>query len=218
MQYFVLPHCCIAFNAKVASSALASSIVRKYHPERLEESMSKYEQTWSQFSDEFKQSLPESFQRMFKADKDDSISFWQNLCTITRNPDKPILLAFREPVARFISGAAYLEQDVEKLLQGLENDDQGYVLEKLPMSIRNNTHFIKQSWLIKDNTKIYQFPTELEQLCKDANLDWPLPKVNETKQEKPSLNENQVERIKNYYHEDVQIWNSLVMKNKINHS
>lgn len=213
MQYFVLPHCCIAFNAKVASSALASSIVRKYHPERLEKAMTEYENTWSQFSDEFKNSLPESFQRMFKADMDNSISFWQNLCTITRNPNKPILLAFREPVERFISGAAYLEQDIEKLLTGLENDDDQYILEKLPMSIRKNTHFIKQCWLIQGETKLYQFPNELEQLCKDADLEWPLPKVNETRQVKPILTEKQIERVKNYYHEDVEIWNSLKRKN-----
>jgi hypothetical protein len=82
MQYFILPHCCIAFNAKVASSALASAIVRKYHPERLEKVLAEYEEKWSIFSDDFKASLPESFQRMFRSDMNDSISFWQNLCLI----------------------------------------------------------------------------------------------------------------------------------------
>lgn len=209
MQYFELPHCCIAFNAKVASSALASSIVRKYHPERLQRVLDEYEKNWSQFSDEFKASLPESFQRMFRSDMNDSISFWQNLCTITREPKSTVLLLFRDPVDRFLSGASYLGQDIDRLLTGLESDDQEYVLESLPIKIRNNTHFIKQSWLIAGITKIYKFPYELEQLCKDAELEWPLPKVNEGKNVKPVLTYEQVERIKKYYCEDVEMWEKM---------
>ena len=210
MQYFVLPHCCVAFNAKVASSALASSIVRKYHPERLQKALNDYEKNWSQFSQEFKNSLPESFQKMFRNDMDNSISFWQNLCTITKNPEKPVLLAFRNPVDRFVSGVTYLQQNVDKILKGLEDDDEKFILEKVPMNIRKNTHFIKQSWLIcEGKTKIYRFPDQLEQLCKDADLDWPLKKINETKYEKIELSEEQISRVKLYYAEDLDVWNNL---------
>lgn len=209
MQYFELPHCCIAFNAKVASSALASAIVRKHHPERLKKAMDDYERNWSKFSDEFKASLPESFQRMFRSDMNDSISFWQNLCTITREPKLPVLLLVRNPVDRFVSGASYLSQDIDKLLTGLETDDKSYVMESLPIRISRNTHFIKQSWLITGITKLYRFPDELEKLCLDADLDWPLPRVNEGKNEKPVLTSDQIDRIKNYYAEDVLLWESL---------
>lgn len=209
MQYFVLPHCCVAFNAKVASSALASSIVRKYHPERLQKALDDYEKNWSQFSQEFKDSLPESFQKMFRNDMDNSISFWQNLCTITKNPEKTVLLAFRDPVDRFVSGATYLQQDVDKLLTGLENNDNEFVLEKIPMEIRKNTHFIKQSWLIYGDTKIYRFPDQLEQLCKEAKLEWPLKKINETKYKKIILTKEQEDRVRTYYVEDINLWNSI---------
>lgn len=209
MQYFVLPHCCVAFNAKVASSALASAIVRKYHPDRLEKSLSEYEKKWSQFSDEFKASLPESFQRMFRSDMNDSISFWQNLCTITRNPELPVLLLVRNPVDRFLSGASYLSQDIDKLLTGLEKDDEEYVLESLPIKITKNTHFIKQSWLIKGDTRLYRFPDQLEQFCLDAGLDWPLQRINEGANIKPVLTEEQIKRIESYYAEDVKLWNLI---------
>lgn len=209
MQYFVLPHCCVAFNAKVASSALASAIVRKYHPDRLEKSLSEYEKKWSQFSDEFKASLPEGFQRMFRSDMNDSISFWQNLCTITRNPELPVLLLVRNPVDRFLSGASYLSQDIDKLLTGLEKDDEEYVLESLPIKITKNTHFIKQSWLIKGDTRLYRFPDQLEQFCLDAGLDWPLQRINEGANIKPVLTEEQIKRIESYYAEDVKLWNLI---------
>jgi hypothetical protein len=209
MQYFVLPHCCIAFNAKVASSALASSIVRKYHPERLTKALDDYEKNWSQFSDEFKKSLPESFQKMFRCDMNDSISFWQNLCTITRKPEKTVLLLIRNPIDRFVSGVAYLEQDIEKVLHGLETNDQQFVIEKLPINIRQNTHFIKQSWLVYGETKLYKFPDDLEQFCTAAQLDWPLEKINEGKHQKPKLTLEQMNRIENYYAEDVALWKYL---------
>ena len=209
MQYFVLPHCCIAFNAKVASSALASAIVRKHHPERLQKALDDYEKNWSQFSDEFKASLPESFQRMFRCDMNESISFWQNLCTITREPKLPVLLLVRNPIDRFLSGAAYLNQDVDRLLTGLENDDHEYVLESLPLIIRKNTHFIKQSWLMVGDTRLYRFPDHLERFCHDAGLEWPLPKINEGKQVKPILTDEQIKRVQAYYAEDVELYNSL---------
>jgi hypothetical protein len=209
MQYFILPHCCIAFNAKVASSALASAIVRKYHPERLEKVLAEYEEKWSIFSDDFKASLPESFQRMFRSDMNDSISFWQNLCTITRNPELPVLLLVRNPIDRFLSGASYLSQDIDKLLTGLESNDQKYILESLPIEIANNTHFIKQSWLIKGETRLYRFPDQLEQFCLDAGLEWPLQRINEGKNVKPVLTEEQIKRIESYYAEDVELFKSI---------
>lgn len=211
MQYFVLPHCCIAFNAKVASSALASAIVRKHHSDRLKKAMDDYERNWSQFSDEFKASLPESFQRMFRCDMNDSISFWQNLCTITNKPELPVLLLFRHPVERFVSGAAYLSQNVDRLLTGLETDDHQYVMETTPIRISRNTHFIKQSWLITENTKVYRFPEQLKEMCLEAELEYPLPRINEGKLSKPSLTEEQIKRIESYYFEDMELWRRLIV-------
>ena len=88
MQYFVLPTCCIAFNAKVGSSSLACAIVNKHYPDKLQKTLDEYDETWSKFSPEFKNALPESFQKMFRNDRLDSVSFWQNICTRTNAASK----------------------------------------------------------------------------------------------------------------------------------
>jgi hypothetical protein len=38
---------------------------------------------------------------------------------------------------------------------------------------------------------------------------YPLPVVNETKNKKPKLTENQIERVKKYYIQDVNLYNSI---------
>jgi hypothetical protein len=207
-QYFVLPECCIAFNAKVASSSLACSIVRKYYPERYQQAVDDYNNTWSRYSQKFKDSLPESFQIMFKTDFENSKSFWQNICVRSRNPEKKVLLAVREPISRFTSTCAYMQKDAELVLQALENDTS-MVLEKLDGNVRRNTHFLPQSIYMDVNCKAYKFPEQARQMCCDAKLDYPLPKINEGKHEKPILTEQQIERVKNYYKEDFDLYNSL---------
>ena len=208
MQYFKLPNCHIAFNAKVGSSSLACAIVKQYYPEKLKKALDDYEFTWSKYSQNFKDSLPNSFQKMFKNDKLDSISFWQNLCPRTNNPDTKILLAIRDPVIRFASTVAYLEINPEDTIKALENDEN-FVIETMAVKIRRNTHFLKQSSLIKENTKFYLFPDKLEQLCKDAELNWPIEKINEGKFPKPNLSDNMIKRIEKYYSEDVELYESL---------
>lgn len=207
-QYFVLPNCCIAFNAKVASSSLACSIVRKYYPERYQQAVDDYNNTWSKYSQKFKDSLPESFQTMFKTDFENSKTFWQNVCLRTRNPDKKVLLLVRDPIARFASTCAYMQKDAEQVLQALENNTK-MVLEILECNVRTNTHFLPQHIYMDENCKAYKLSEQLEQMCHDAGLDYPLPKINEGKYEKPVLTDDQIERVKNYYKQDFDLYNSL---------
>jgi hypothetical protein len=210
MSYFVLPKCHIAFNAKVGSSSLACAIVKKYYPDKLKKALDDYESSWAKYPQSFKDSLPESFQKMFKNDKLDSISFWQNLCPRTKNPnfDSKILLAVRDPIIRFASTVSYLQLDPEKTIKALENNEN-FIIETMAVKITKNTHFLTQSSLIKPITKLYKFPEDLDLLCKDAELDWPLEKVNEGKFKKPILSEETIERVKKYYFEDVKIYESL---------
>lgn len=208
MQYFVLPTCCIAFNAKVASSALACSIVRKFYPDKLQKTLDDHNSTWSKFSQEFKDSLPESFQKMFKTDYVESKNFWQTVCKRTFQPDLPVLLAVRDPVVRFASTVVYLGLQVEQTISALENNDE-VVVDKLPIVLAKNTHFLPQSIYNTEGTKCYKFPDQLQQLCEDAGLDWPLPKINEGKNKKPILTPEQIERVKKFYAEDVKLYESL---------
>ena len=208
MQYFILPTCCIAFNAKVGSSTLACAIVNKFYPEKLKKSLDDYEDRWSKYSQSFKDSLPPAFQRMFNTDYKNSICVWQSVAELSREPNLPILLAVREPLKRFISTVAYLKLTVEDTLRSLENDEE-ILLDDMMVKLRKNTHFLKQSIYNQKETKLYKFPDQLEQLCKDAGLDWPIEKINEGKYEKPTLTDDQIERVKNYYKEDFTLYNSL---------
>lgn len=208
MRYFKLPKCHIAFNAKVGSSTLACAIVKQYYPEKLKKTLDDHEELWSKFPQNFKDSLPESFQKMLKNEKLDSVAFWQNVCPFSKEPDTVVLLPIRDPIVRFASTVAYLEIDAEKAIKTLE-DNTNVVLEKTSVNLRKNTHFLTQCSLIKPNTKFYLFPNQLEQLCKDAELNWPLEKVNEGKFKKPILSDNIIERVKKYYHDDIKLYNSL---------
>lgn len=208
MQYFVLPNCCLAFNAKVASTALAFSIVQKYYPDRLKECLDKFNSVVSRLPPEFIKTLPESIQKTIYNDKLDSAAFWQNVCVRTNEPDKPVFLLVREPVERFVSAVAHLQIDAEKTLTALENDER-MVFQTLNKKARNDTHLLPQHIYNGTNTKLYRFPDQLEQLCKDADINYPLPKVNEGKYTKPVLTEDQIKRVKQYYKEDVALFDSI---------
>lgn len=207
-QYFVLPDCCIAFNAKVASSALACSIVTKYYPERYENAVKDYNSTWSQFSQKFKDSLPESFQIMFNTDFKNSKTFWQNICVRSNKAEKPVLLAVRDPLIRFASTCAYMQSDVDQVLSALEIKGKMF-LDQHECFVHTNTHFLPQYIYMDSNCKPYKFPEQLQQMCLDAGLDYPLPIINEGKHVKPVLTPEQIERVKNIYSEDVKLYNSL---------
>lgn len=208
MQYFVLPKCCVAFNAKVGSTALAFSIVQKYYPHKLQECLDRFNSVVSRLSPEFIKTLPESIQKTINNDKLDSAAFWQDVCVRTKHPDKPVLLAVRNPVERFASTVAYLKLEVDRTLEMLENDETT-VFYKLPRKIRKDTHFLPQSIYAGENVKLYRFPDQVDQLCKDAEIDYPLPKINEGKYEKPILTEEQIKRVKEYYKEDVALFDSI---------
>jgi hypothetical protein len=49
----------------------------------------------------------------------------------------------------------------------------------------------------------------LEQFCLDAGLEWPLQRINEGKNVKPVLTEEQIKRIESYYAEDVELFKSI---------
>lgn len=208
MQYFELPDCCIAFNAKVGSTSLACAIANQIYPDLLKKALDDHDKLYAKFPPEFLATLPESFQKMLNNDKLDSMAFWQSVCPRTQKPTKKVLLAVREPVVRFASTVAYLGMDVDDTLYRLENKLNG-VIFKLNIPIYRNTHYLKQSSYITKDTKLYKFPDQFEQLCLDAGLKWPIEKANEGKNPKPILTEEQIKRVKAYYHEDVELFESL---------
>lgn len=174
----------------------------------MQKAMDDWNNTWSKIPQTLKDSLPESFQIEFKTDFENSKTFWQNVCLRTDKPEKKVLLAVREPVARFASTCAYMESDVEETLVALENKSK-MVLDQHLCFVHRNTHFLPQHIYMGDNCKAYKFPEQLQQMCEDAGLNWPLPKINEGIFKKPQLTLQQVERIKKVYAEDVKLYESL---------
>jgi hypothetical protein len=209
MQYFDLPNCCIAFNAKVGSTSLACAIVKQIYPHLLEKTLREHQELYAKLPPEFIVKLPDSFQKMLNNHKLDSMAFWQSLCPRVQEPNKPVLLAVRDPVERFASTVAYLNMDVDDTLHKLENRLTG-VIFKLEILICKNTHYLKQASYLTENTKLYKFPDQFQQLCVDAGLQYPVEKINEGKNKKPILSENQIERVKAYYHKDVELFESLM--------
>lgn len=95
MQFYILPHCCIARNYKVASLSIAKAVVETYYPH-----------------------LIESVNTALPSWQDDMI--WQSLAPQTETPLAPVLLLMRDPVERFLSACAMLGLSVD---EGLESDD-----------------------------------------------------------------------------------------------
>lgn len=95
-----------------------------------------------------------------------------NAPSVTRATDT-VLMPVREPVARFLSG---MQQealtDIDALLALLNNPES----DKL-----DTYHFRPQHISLQNGqgTRLYKFPEHLEQLAADAELDYPLPKIND---------------------------------------
>lgn len=111
-----------------------------------------------------------------------------------------VLMAVRDPEDRFASAMAQV---------GLTDVDD--TLDRLESEGIFNPHFHKQS----DRTgvaltKAYRFPEHLEDLAQEAGLEWPLEQINESPAGvKPELTEEQAERVRSFYAEDVALYDLI---------
>ena len=83
------------------------------------------------------------------------------------------------------------------------------MLEKTLIRLSTNTHFLAQCSLIRVGARIYRFPDQIQEMCSEAGLDFPLEYVNQGKNPKPKLSQSQIGRLKNIYAADFAIWESL---------
>jgi hypothetical protein len=125
---------------------------------------------------------------------------WQGVCPKIENPQNSYA-AIREPIDRFRSALAQIQRtDVDAVLDGLEAGE------------KVNVHFHSQAYKIQDGTKLYKFPTDLEQLASDLGLEYPLPQINEgavTNPPKPELTSEQEARVAAIYADDIALFNSI---------
>jgi hypothetical protein len=122
----------------------------------------------------------------------DGMSF-RNLAPLTEAPDKRVLLAVRDPVERFRSALGMLGWTVEE------------TLAMLPTTV--DPHLARQVELTRhgQETVVYRYPLDLERLCADAGLPFPLRVVNAGRWPKPHLTARQRSRVEEHYAEDMEL-------------
>jgi hypothetical protein len=109
---------------------------------------------------------------------------------------------------RFACTVAYMGLDVDDTLTALQNQERR-VLDTLPCFVHRNTHFLPQSIYNGPNTTCYKFPERLEDMCRRAGLDWPLPRINTGRNEKPKLTVEQEAQVRAVYREDFDLYESI---------
>jgi hypothetical protein len=125
---------------------------------------------------------------------------WQGICPKIKDPEISYA-AIREPVERFLSALAQIgETDINEVLTKLENDDF------------YNPHLWKQSRGLREKTKLYKFPQQLEEFANDTGLSYPLPEINDGDGHNPpklELTQEQEDRVKEIYKEDILLYNYI---------
>lgn len=131
----------------------------------------------------------------------------QSQCPKVRDVAGVILLVpIRDPVERFRAACAQTGAAgrVEQLLAEME---------QAPGREPRDIHFRRQCWSACQPTagavRLYRFPDHLEQLAGDAGLEWPLPKINAARREKPTLTDEQAARVRRFYGNDLAIFSTI---------
>lgn len=121
MNYFILPHCCIAAIGKNAHSAIAQAILRRYYPE-----------IWAEISGPHYH-YPEGHST--------ATWLWQSKVPRTQTPDRPVLALLREPLERFLSGLAWLRwsRQVEISVEAALTESPFELWPQAPYLCRLNT-------------------------------------------------------------------------------
>lgn len=183
-NYFIAGEKLLAFNAKCCTSALVREIIRTYHPEA-EEIISNA-------------SYPDGV----------TVDTAQHhrWCPSRINPDRPVVVVIRDPVDRFRSAMAQVGlTDADAVLQEFA-DEAGNVTGRYGRKISANIHFLKQTRFDGDVT--YYPMTRVDDAAAALGLTTPLPVINE-RPDKPTLTAAQEQAVRDWYAEDVALWESL---------
>ena len=110
----------------------------------------------------------------------------------------------RNPIDRFESAYAKKLPGVPSNLN--VNDFINWLIEQDQGTL--NWHFRPQTVIIGsfEGTKLYDFKTQLDQLASDIGLSTPLPTLNETLSGKPTLTQDQIDKLSNYYAADLTLY------------
>lgn len=184
-QYFISGNRLLAFNAKCGSSSLVRGIIRQHYP-AIEKTITEahYPEGKTADTDQHHALLP------FRV-----------------RPDRPVVQVVRCPVERFRSAMAQCNLiDADKVLHELEAEDGWGVGSHAPR-LAANIHFLPQRRFEGDIT-FFRFSDQLQDAAEALGIHRPLLRIHASK-EKPSLTLKQEHAVRDWYAQDVLLWESI---------
>jgi hypothetical protein len=190
MNYFVCGNRLLAFNGKCGSSTFVWAILRQFYPEIVKE----LDET-TRWKDGGKT-------------EDQMLHRW---VPKRANPYKmPVAQIVREPVDRFKSAVAFMNLveragTVDAIIDDLLNETA--TIDGMGGSIAANFHFRPQ---YRFRGELYYFRMDQMQDCADwLGIKVPLKTINKCRRSKPELTKSQEDLIRDYYSDDVELWESI---------
>lgn len=139
-------------------------------------------------------------------------------CNHHEVPFKPVILLVRDPVERFVSAMTHVGlSDVDECLDSLTNGKRVMLFGKM-RRVCEDYHFCKQSSLIFGETHLFKSPCDLRSAADLLGITLDIVHLNKAKRLKPVLNDDQIDRIKEYYKDDVLFYGSISKAGEIVYS
>ncbi len=180
--FLILPNCYIAKNAKVASSAIALSVLQTYYPDIMYKVDPINNQT---FYPDGHYPTKVLFQARVPKIKSTTL-------------DKDVYLLVRNPVERFVSACCQIKRtDVDNILTEMINVDK----------VSNDYHMLKQCSYCNCTTAktiVYKYEN-IDKFVEAVGLK-PLILIHETLEDKPTLTKEQENAINTYYADDMTLY------------
>tara|TARA_B100001094_G_scaffold286909_1_gene302064 strand:+ start:3434 stop:4009 length:576 start_codon:yes stop_codon:yes gene_type:complete len=190
MNYFICGDKLFAFNGKCGTSTFAWAILRQFYPEIV-------------------QDLNENTQWAHGGKTEDQML--HRWVPKRASPYKmPVAQIVREPVDRFKSAVAFMDLEkragtVDSIIDDLINETG--TIDGLSGSVAANFHFRPQA---RFRGELYYFRMDQMQECADwLGIEVPLKTINKCPRKKPELTKEQEDLIRDYYSDDVELWESL---------
>ena len=193
-MYFICGDKLLAFNAKCATSTFCWAILRQYYPETVD-LLTNHTQ-WANGRSVTQQ------------------QHHRHVPTRATPYKHQVAQIVREPVDRFCSAAGFMNLTNRFGIESVLNDliHETGELEGIRGTIAANIHFKRQSRFSGDIT--YFRMDQLQECADFLGIKVPLGTVNKTKHEKPVLTPEQEDLIRDFYSEDVALWESIQESNK----
>lgn len=230
MYYFDTPNYSVALNAKVASSSLARAIVAQFQPQDdwlirtaafpPGETADARQWHWvakgsrtptkpvillvrepiSRFVTACQQT------RIWRGDIDAAIASLVN--------DTPFVRTKADDITQEQWDSGRLrrkEQEIKRIALRQTLQAAGRQVRPRPDTtrLRQNVHFFRQRDYLFGPTTCFQFPRDIAAAAAFIGITTPLPEANKAKRPKPTLTPEQEAAVRDYYADDVSLFNSI---------